>query len=227
MSMMEVGAERGRFAVPAGVRDTTEFFDTLYCLTPQDLERLPDGDEAALTAAAVLLATAQEFVVDGLADLFPFWRQPVSDRVALAVLAFTAIRIERASARELPGRARFDAINGGLEIICGFAAQVAETDLRPELAYLTHSFDAARRSGLPDEPARLLRSALMELLVDPAHLPAHGMRVALLVRTAVEWLQQDLAPAAAHRLAACWPGTATDCDNIVRRLTKAGDASVR
>src|SRR5687768_4174612 len=108
MSMMEVGADRRRFAVPMGVRETSDFFDTLYCLTPQDLDHLPQGSEAARIAAALMLAAAQEFVVNGLAELFPYWRQPVSDRVALAALACAATGVERACASALPGRARFD-----------------------------------------------------------------------------------------------------------------------
>ena len=215
MSMMEVGADRGRFAVPVGAREASDFFDTLYCLTPHDLDRLPQDNEAALTAAAVLLAAAQEFVVNALADLFPFWRQPVSDRVALAALAFAAVGVERGCASELPGRARFDAINGGLEIICGFAQGVGGVDYRIELAQLAQLFDGARRTGDPDEPARLMRSALMDLLIDPAHLPAHGMRIALLARAAVERLQQELVPVTAERLVACWPD-ATHCDKSAR-----------
>jgi hypothetical protein len=211
MSMMEVGADRGRFAVPVGARDASDFFDTLYCLTPRDLDRLPQGSEPAMMAAAVLLAAAQEFAVNALADLFPFWRQPVSDRVALAALAFAAVGVERGCAGELPGRPRFDAINGGLEIICGFAQGVSGADYRAELAQLAQMFDGARRNGDADEPARLMRSALMDLLIHAAHLPAHGLRIALLVRAAVERLQQELVPVTAERLIACWPD-ATHCD---------------
>lgn len=220
MSMMEVGAERGQFAIPVGARDTTEFFDTLFCLTPQDLTRLPDDNEAAVTAAAVMLATAQQFVVDELADLFPFWRQPVSDRVALNVLAFLATGLERNCAGDLPGRERFDAINHGLRLICGFAAEIDGVDRRGDLAGLAQRFDAARRAGDEDSAALLMRAALMELLIEPAHLPVHGLRVVLLVRAAVERLQGDLLPWAKQRLIACWPHDATNRDKIISQLTK-------
>ncbi|NNM76232.1 hypothetical protein HJG53_04850 [Sphingomonas sp. ID1715] len=226
MSMMEVGAGRGRFIVPGNARETTEFFDTLYCLEPQDLGKLPHGSDAAQTAAAIMLAAAQEFAVVALADLFPFWRRPVSDRVALASLAFVATGIERACASERPGRERFAAINGGLELICGFAAGLDGADRRLDLAFFAQSFDAARRSAMPDESAQLMCDALMELLIDAAHLPDHGMRIALLIRTAVERLQ-DLVSIAAGQLVACWPNDATDRDNIFARLTKTGDGSDR
>lgn len=223
MSMMEAGSGRAQFAL-SGLPFGSELFDTLYCLAPQDLIRLPGDDRRALTVATVLLAAAQEFVVNSLAPLFPFCRQPVSDQLALAAFACVAVGVERACAPQLPGRARFDAINGGLEIICGFAHHVGGIDYRRDLAQLAQRFDMARRSGDTDEPARLLRSALMETLVDAAHLPVHGTRISPLIRGAVEQLQQELIPLTAERLIACWPDGATDCDNILARLTKSGDA---
>lgn len=227
MGMMVIGADRSSFAIPAHANDASDFFDTLYCLTPQDLDRLPQHNQTVLTAAAVLLAAAQEFVVEGLAELFPFWRQPVSDQVALAVLAFAAIGVERACLPDLPARPRFDAVNGGLELICDFAGAISGTDHRPELTRYAQTFDAARRTGDPEELARLMRCALVDLLVDQAHQRQHGMRISLLVRGAVERLQRELIPAAGERLVACWPNGATNCDTLVARLTNTSDALAR
>lgn len=204
MGMMVVGADRSSFAIPIEATDSSEFFDTLYCLAPQDLDRLPipatcPDRDAVITASAVLLAAAQEFVVVALADLFPFWRQPVTDRVALAAIACAAVTLEHRSAAE---DALFPALDGALESIAALAERASGVDWRPLLADYADRFDQALHLGGPDEMARLFRCAITDLLIDPIHQRYHELRIALLVRDATERFERDLLPEAGVRLRA-------------------------
>lgn len=224
MGMMVVGADRSSFAIPRDAADNSEFFDTLYCLAPQDLDRLPiaagyTDRDAVLAASAVLLAAAQEFVVVSLADLFPFWRQPVTDRVALAAIACAAVTLEHRSAG---AGTHFPALDGALESIAALAERVSGVDWRPLLADYADRFDRALRVDGPGEMGRLFRCAITDLLIDPMHQRDHGLRIALLVRDASERFERDLLPEAWARLHC---PEATNRDNIRGCPTNSRDHS--
>lgn len=213
MSMMDVGA-RESFAAPAPLGDGSEFFDTLYCLTPQDLAACPPPGMA-------LLSAVQGFIVEGLADLFPYWRQPVTDRLALAAVAFAAVELKRRCAASLPGARLFDVIGGAVDAVAVLAQRCGVIEAQATLSLYADMFERAAAIG--GEAERLLRSALLDLLIDPAHLRDHGLRIALLARVAVERMQREFVTDAAGRLILVAPRAATNCDKFAPASTKLRD----
>ena len=167
MSMMLVGSDRACFDQADGGR--TEFFDIFYCLSAEQLAAPADPSG---TAAAVL-RRAQAFIVDDLAPLFPYWRQPVSDQVALASIAFVASFLQVNGARI--GRILGDVV-----------AETAGYDYRAPLAQLTRVFAALRQAHGGPGVARQFGALLIELLIDPSHLDTHTTTIDRLTNAAVD-----------------------------------------